>query len=155
MLYAFLKTLHLIGVVMLVGNAVVTLIWKLAADRTRHSSLIAFAQRLVILTDWWFTVGGVILLMLGGYGAAAVAHLDLVRIAWLLWGQVLLVVSGALWAGVLVPAQIQQVRQARAFAEGRPIPEGYWQAGRRWTIWGILATALLVVAIALMVFKPL
>lgn len=92
--------------------------------------------------------------MLGGYGAAAVAHLDLWRLDWLLWGQVLLVLSGALWLGILVPAQIQQGRQARAFAEGEPIPEGYWQAGWRWTVWGILATLLLAVAIALMVFKP-
>ena len=73
MLYATLKTLHLIGVVLLVGNAIVTLIWKLAADRTRDPRILACAQRLVVVTDWWFTVGGVVLLALGGYGAALVA----------------------------------------------------------------------------------
>ena len=51
MLYAGLKTLHLIGVVLLVGNAIVTLIWKLAADRTRDPRVLVFAQRLVVITD--------------------------------------------------------------------------------------------------------
>ena len=41
MFYAGLKTLHLIGVVLLVGNAIVTLIWKLAADRTRDPRILA------------------------------------------------------------------------------------------------------------------
>ncbi|MGQ9658822.1 MAG: DUF2269 family protein [Thermochromatium sp.] len=154
MLYASLKTLHLIGVVLLVGNAIVTLIWKRAADRTRDPHLLAFAQRLVVLTDWWFTVGGVVLLVLGGYGAALVAGLEVFRIGWLVWGQVLLALSGVLWAGVLIPAQISQGRQARSFVVSGEIPESYWQEGRRWTLWGILATALLVVAIGLMVIKP-
>ena len=60
-------------------NAIVTLIWKLAADRTRDRQVLAFAQRLVVITDAWFTVGGVVLLALGGYGAAFVARL---RRAW-------------------------------------------------------------------------
>ena len=154
MLYAGLKTLHLIGVVLLVGNAIVTLIWKLAADRTRDPRILACAQRLVVVTDWWFTVGGVMLLALGGYGAALVAGLDVLNVGWLVWGQVLLALSGALWAGVLVPAQIRQSRQARAFAESGEIPASYWRAGRRWAVWGVVATGLLLVAIGVMVAKP-
>jgi uncharacterized membrane protein len=154
MLYTGLKTLHLIGVVLLVGNAIVTLIWKLAADRTRDPRVLAFAQRLVVITDGWFTVGGVVLLALGGYGAALVAGLDVLNVGWLVWGQVLLALSGALWAGVLIPAQIRQGRQARAFAESGEIPASYWRAGRRWAVWGVVATGLLVAAIGVMVAKP-
>lgn len=34
LLYDLLKAVHLFGVVPLVGNVIVTLIWKLGADRT-------------------------------------------------------------------------------------------------------------------------
>jgi len=72
----------------------------------------------------------------------------------LVWGQVLLALSGALWAGVLVPAQIHQGRQARAFVASGEIPVSYWRAGRRWAVWGVVATALLLIAIWVMVAKP-
>ncbi len=62
--------MHLFGVVLLVGNVIVTLVWKLGADRTGEPSVIAFGQRLVTLTDWWFTLGGVVLILIGGFGAA-------------------------------------------------------------------------------------
>lgn len=154
MLYAALKSLHVLGVVLLVGNAIVTLIWKVAANRTGDRRIIAFGQRLVTLTDWWLTVGGVVLVILGGYGAAGVAHMDVFGQRWLIWGQILLALSGALWAFILVPAQIRQARQARGFADGGEIPETYWRDDRRWSRWGILATLILIAAIWLMVEKP-
>ena len=154
MLYSFLKSLHLLGVVLLLGNAVVTLVWKMAADRSRNPVLIAFGQRLVTLTDWWFTVGGVSLLMVGGYGAAWVAGLDLLGVAWLIWGQVLLVLSGAIWILVLVPAQIRQSHQAACFAVDGRIPPRFWLDARRWVGWGLLSIAPLVIAIWLMSLKP-
>jgi uncharacterized membrane protein len=154
MLYTILKILHVIGVVALVGNAVVTLIWKLAADRNGDPRVVAFAQRSVTLTDWWFTVGGVVLIALGGYGAAAVAGLQLFDTGWLVWGQVLFGISGILWVLILIPAQIRQARQARAFAASGEIPSSYWQDARRWVFWGIIATMTLLGAIGVMIAKP-
>ncbi|MBK5964938.1 hypothetical protein CCR95_12810 [Thiocystis minor] len=155
MSYTLLKTLHLLGVVLLVGNVIVTLVWKLAADRSGDPRVVAFGQRLVTLTDWWFTVGGVVLILLGGYGAALVAGLDLLAVRWLLWGQVLFGLSGLLWVGILIPAQIRQARQARDFAAGGEIPASYWRDARRWTGWGILAIVPLLGALWLMIAKPI
>ena len=154
MLYSILKTFHVVGVVALVGNAVVTLVWKMAADRHADPRVVAFAQRSVTLTDWWFTVGGVILIALSGYGAAALAGLQPFAVGWLIWGQVLLGVSGTLWAFILIPAQIRQARQARGFATGGEVHASYWRDARRWVYWGIIATLPLLGAIWVMVAKP-
>ncbi|NEV64845.1 DUF2269 domain-containing protein [Thiorhodococcus minor] len=154
MLYAVLKALHILGVVLLVGNAIVTLVWKMAADRTGSASVIAFAQQLVTLTDWRFTVGGVVVIMLTGFGAAGIAGIDLLGPRWLVWGEGLLLLSGALWAFILVPAQIRQAHQARIFAKTGEIPSSYWRDVRRWNRWGLLATTLLIGAIWVMVAKP-
>jgi len=58
MTYLVMKTLHLVGVILLMGNVTVTFIWKLFADRTRNPEIVAFAQRLVGWNDWAFTVWG-------------------------------------------------------------------------------------------------
>ena len=154
MLYDVFKMLHVLGVVVLVGNVTVTAFWKVFADRTGDPRLIAHAQHMVTVTDWVFTLGGIVLIYGGGFGAALVAGLDPFEPGWLLWGQLLFAVSGVIWLGVLVPAQVRQARQARAFAAGGAIPEAYRRDGRRWLVWGIVATVPLVAAIWVMVAKP-
>ncbi|MCF7979787.1 MAG: DUF2269 domain-containing protein [Chromatiaceae bacterium] len=154
MLYTVLKAVHLLGVVLLVGNVIVTLVWKLGADRTGEPSVIAFGQRLVTLTDWWLTLGGVVLILIGGYGAAWVAGLDPFRVYWLLAGQILFGISGLLWALILIPAQIRQARQAISFEATGVIPTEYWRDAQRWTWWGILAIVPLLGAIWIMIEKP-
>jgi uncharacterized membrane protein len=116
--------------------------------------VVAFGQRLVTLTDWWFTLGGIVLVFLGGFGAAGSIGMNPFGSRWLLWGEALFVLSGAIWMVILIPAQIRQARQARDFANGGEIPESYWRDARRWLVWGIIATLPLVAAIWVMVDKP-
>lgn len=153
-LYLIFKFLHILGVVMLVGNVTVTAVWKVFADRTREVTVVAFGQRLVTITDWCLTVGGIVLLVIGGYGAAMVSNLDLLGARWLVWGQVLLAISGLIWMAILIPAQMLQGKAARSFANGGEIPESYRRDARRWLFWGIVATVPLVAALWVMVFKP-
>jgi uncharacterized membrane protein len=67
MSYNAFKMIHLLGVVVFLGNIIVTALWKALADRTADPPVIAFAQRLVTLTDWIFTAGGALLIVIGGY----------------------------------------------------------------------------------------
>ncbi|WP_270936171.1 DUF2269 family protein [Falsiroseomonas oryzae] len=155
MAYDVLKTLHLLGVVLLIGNVTVTSIWKLYADRTRDPRTIAFAQRLVTITDWFFTFWGIVLLIAGGYGAAWVAGMDPLRDDWLVWSEALFVVAGVIWLFLLVPIQVRQARMARGFAAGGEIPPAYFRLGRQWIVWGLVATVPLVAATWIMVRKGL
>ena len=59
------KVVHLFGVSLFLGNIIVTGEWKVLADRTGEPRVIAYAQRLVTLTDWIFTAGGVALILIG------------------------------------------------------------------------------------------
>jgi len=123
------------------------------ADRTGNPPIIAYAQRLVTLTDWVFTLGGGVLLLIGAYGMAAVAGLDLRQI-WLVSGQALFVISGLICVVVLIPTQIVLAREARVFASGGTIPESYWRHGRRWMVWGSIVTIVPLANLYFMVFKP-
>jgi uncharacterized membrane protein len=154
MLYEIAKTVHVIGVILLVGNVSATAIWKLFADRTGDPKIMAFAQKLVTYTDFSLTLWGIILIVGGGYAAALIGELDLVGQGWLLYGQLLFVVSGALWLGILLPLQIRQARAAKRFGESSEVHEQYWRDCRSWIIWGLVATVPLVAGIWVMIAKP-
>jgi uncharacterized membrane protein len=138
--YLGFKVIHLLGVVLFLGNIIVTGVWKMMADRTREPSTIAYAQRLVTITDWVFTPGGIVFILIGAYGMVAVGGLDPFGATWLIWGQGLFIASGVIWVLILIPTQVAQARMARAFAHGSSIPAHYWQLGRRWMIWGTIAS---------------
>lgn len=152
--YLLLKTLHITGAILFLGNIIITGWWKVMADRTRNPAIVAFAQRQVTLTDFVFTAGGVVLVAIGGIGNAQLHGMDYLHINWMskvLW---LFTISGVLWVAVLIPVQIKQERMAREFAVSGVIPEQYWVLGRIWGVAGTLATITPLAALYWMVYKP-
>jgi uncharacterized membrane protein len=152
--YNLLKFIHVLGVVILVGNVTITAYWKVLADLTKDARIIAHAQHGVTNADWIFTLLGIALVMIGGYGAALVKDLPLFSSFWLIAGQILFGISGLIWLGLLVPLQIRQARAARKFADGGEVPADYWRDAKTWLVWGLIATVPLVAAIYVMVDKP-
>lgn len=152
--YLALKSVHLLGVVLSVGNIVVTGWWKVAADRTRDPAIVAFAQRQVTATDWVFTLGGMVLVAVGGIGNAWLADLPLTT-GWTGVGNGLFLLSGVVWVAILIPVQMRQHRMALGFADGGPIPPHYWRLCRQWIFWGTVATLLPLAVIPVMVWKAL
>ena len=152
--YFLLKSLHILGAVIFLGNIIVTGWWKVMADRTQNPIIVAFAQRQITLTDFIFTAGGVVLILATGIGNAILHQLNYWNIGWLAWGMGLFIVSGIIWGAVLIPIQIKQARMARDFADGGTIPDEYWQLGKLWMIFGTVATVLPLINIYWMVFKP-
>ncbi len=147
-------SLHILGVVLFVGNIIVTALWKTLADRTRNPPVVAYAQRLVTVTDIAFTATGVLLIIVAGqvmareYGGVFGGPL------WLTLGWSLFIASGVIWLLALIPIEVMQERLARSFRDGTTIPDRYWRLSRLWTIFGVIATALPLINIYLMVFKP-
>jgi len=151
--YLGLKLLHVFGAVLFLGNIIVTGWWKIMANRTREPRIIAFAQRQVTLTDYFFTAGGVLLLLAAGYASANLAGMNTTATPWMARGSILFGLSGVIWVAILIPIQIRQSRMAKAFAAGEPIPTEYWRLCRLWNFWGIIATLLPVSVLYFMVFK--
>lgn len=153
-MYEFFKSLHILGLVLMAGNVTVTALWKVFADRTGKTQIISFAQWLVTVTDFSFTLSGGFLMVVGGYGAAFVGHVSLFATPWLVLGQVMMAVAGAIWVGILVPIQIRQARWAQDFAIIGDVPEEYNKASATWLIWGLISTVPLLAGLYLMVAKP-
>ena len=154
MSYEMLKMIHVIGAIMMVGNILVTAVWKIRADRTNSPQVIAFAQRLVTLTDFIFTLPGAVLLIATGDYIAYVLMSDSWSITWIFWGRILFITSGLIWLLILVPVQIKQAKLAHSFADGDKIPAQYWHLNRTWVTAGSLAVILPLIAVVLMIIKP-
>lgn len=148
------KLMHVLGVILLLGNITVTAVWKVFADRTRNSGIVAFGQRMVTGTDFGLTVPGIVLTMIGGYGAMFEARYDFPGPQWLVWSQLCFIAAGIVWLGILIPIQVKQARMAREFSGVGPVPEAYRRLARRWLLWGLIATVPLVSALYLMIAKP-
>jgi len=146
--------LHVLGVILFLGNIVVTAMWKVLADRTKSPPVIAYAQRLVTITDVTFTTTGVILIIVAGQVLAGDYGGVFSGPSWLTWGWSLFIAAGVVWLAVLVPIEVQQERLARRFRDGGEIPDRYWRLSKLWAVSGGLATVLPLVTLYLMVFKP-
>ena len=144
---------HLVGVVLFLGNIVVTAVWKALADRTRSPAVVAYAQRLVTITDFAFTAPGAALIAISGPVLAD----DLGGVGgpgWLTVGFALFIASGVIWAGALIPIQVAQARMARRFRTEDVVPPGYWRLATLWAVFGTIATLLPFANLYLMIVKP-
>ena len=153
--YLLFKLLHILGIVLFLGNIIITGWWKVMADKTKHPLIIAFAQRQVTLTDFVFTAGGAGLVLVTGLINAMSLNSDYLSINWISWGYWMFIISGLIWALILIPVQIKQARMAKLFEEGKEIPELYWKLGRIWIFFGITATLIPLANLYFMVYKPL
>jgi uncharacterized membrane protein len=153
-MYEIFKSLHILGLILMAGNVTVTALWKVFADRTNKTQIMAFAQWLVTVTDFSFTLSGGFLMVIGGYGAAYVGNLSLFETPWLVLGQLMLMLAGAVWLGILVPIQIRQARWAQDFAVIGEVTAAYRQDSRTWLVWGLLSTVPLLAGLYVMVAKP-
>ena len=154
--YEWHKILHLVGVIMFLGNITVSACWVYLAQRSNGTAFIAFAIRSVNTMDAWFTRPGVFLVVLSGltlsdhwggpYGKS-----------WNIMGMVLLVLSGLIWFSMLVPCQnkiLKHIGDADGSASNGTLSLELRSMLGKWFTWGAMATVLPILALIVMMIKP-
>jgi uncharacterized membrane protein len=154
-MYIALKVLHVAAVVIFLGNLVTGILWKMHGDQTEDPVIIRHTVAGLIRADRWFTIPGVVLILIGGFGAAMVGGLPLIRTKWILIGIVLFTLSGAAYMGRVVPLQRRMLQVARSGVEtGQLDWEKYRALTRSWNVWGTIALLTPVLAMIAMIAKP-
>jgi uncharacterized membrane protein len=151
--YLLLKSLHIFGVILFLGNIIVTGFWKVYADKSKDWQIISFSQRLVSYTDIFFTTLGVLIIIVTGL-LMAKNYGDYWRIKWIAWGLGLFIASGIIWVVVLIPMQVVLHRMTNQFVDTKTVPLQYWMYEKIWLIFGVAATVLPLFNLYWMVFKP-
>ncbi len=154
MIYLSLKFLHIVGAILFLGNIITGAFWKAHADKTRDPTIMAHALDGIMKSDRIFTMPGVFMILLAGFGAAGVARLSF-RAIWLAGGIVLFVLTAIVFMARVGPLQRQMRDLARSSPDSASFDwPGYERLSRSWAVWGSMAVLLPLVAAGLMVFKP-
>ena len=153
-MYLTWKVLHVIGVVLFLGNIITGVFWAYHAGRTRDPKIIAHAFEGITRSDRWFTMPGVTLLTIAGLAAAITGGFPILRTGWVFWGLVLLIISGLSFMFSVGPLQRKITALARAGNTGQFDWARYESLHRSWAIWGSVATLAPLIALVLMILKP-
>jgi uncharacterized membrane protein len=147
--------LHVAGAAMLIGNAVLMAVWLSVAGFAGSDEAKRRAARAVNHGDVWFTVPGVTLLLLNGLamvGGRYEGPSAFITVPFIGLGLVLLSLTGIVWALRLVPSQLAMHRLTSG-----PGPLDAVVFRRHlitWSAWGVVATALPLLAVLVMTTKP-
>ena len=112
-MYLALKLLHVVAVIVFLGNIFTGLFWHAHAARTRDPKLLAHTMDGIIRSDRWFTLPGVVAIIAAGVALAIYGHFPLLRTPWILWTLVLFAISGIVFSVRVAPMQ------RRAEGDGR------------------------------------
>jgi uncharacterized membrane protein len=154
MLYLLLKALHVVSVVLFLGNIITGMFWKFHADRTGDLRARALALDGIIKSDRIFTTPNVFIIVLTGVATAYSAGIPILSTPWILGSIILFGMSGGAFAFV-APLQKKLLANVQAGIAGQWDRAGYELLSRRWTVWGAIATGAPLIAVFLMVIKPL
>lgn len=151
MIYLIWKLLHVIAVILFMGNITVAPFWKSAADRTKDRIKIADTMKNIIRADRFFTMPAVTFLIIFGFGAQMTAGYEM-ETPWIMWGLVMVIISAIAFMAKVVP--LQKKMYALASDENKFNWEEYQKLSKQWNIWGSIATLAPYIAVILMVLKP-
>jgi uncharacterized membrane protein len=154
MLYLILKLVHVLAVIIFVGNITVGILWKSRADSTRDPRIIAHTISTIMAGDRVFTIPAIIFILIAGFGAAGVAHINVLTTGWTLWGLGFLIIAGICFGPI---ARAQRALSEVALAgvkSGTMDWTRYEQLSARWNVFGTTATIAPILAVIVMVLKP-
>jgi uncharacterized membrane protein len=142
-----LKLIHVLAAVVAVGANVSSVFWLRRAGRDRERLI--FVIGTVRAIDRGVANPGYIVLLGSGLLMVASGPFPLGS-GWILAALALYVFTALLGVTLFAPA----IRRQLAEAERDPTSEAYAATARRSTVLGLMTTAIVVVILALMVFKP-
>ena len=90
-------------------------------------------------------------LVIFGFGAQMTAGYD-IDIPWIMWGLIMIIISGIVFMAKVVPLQKKMYALA---SDGNKFSwEEYEKLSKQWNIWDSVATLAPYVALVVMVLKP-
>jgi uncharacterized membrane protein len=154
-MYLFLKLLHIASVVAFLGNITTGLFWHAHAVRTRDPRILHHAMDGIIRSDRWFTLPGVLLIIVTGVLTAMKGGYPLLGTTWIAWSLALFTVSGIIYGVKLAPLQVKLRALAREGLVGGTFDHAkYASLTHQWDAWGLASFLTPLAAMVLMVLKP-
>lgn len=146
---ALLYLALVLGLVIFLGNIIVTGFWLIMSERSRSQDVLRHAAKVVNWADVYFTAPGVYLIVLSGLVLAE--RFGGHSTGWILAATITFALSGVVWLLALIPTQNRMVKLASA---PDTLDHGFHRLLHKWYIWGSIATVLPPASVALTVVRP-
>lgn len=152
--YLVFKLIHILAVILFLGNIFTGLFWMYQANKTHNLSIINHTMKGIILSDRFFTVPGVIIIVAAGFGGAIHNHMPLLRTGWIFWSIVLFTISGIAYSWKLAPAQKKIYKFTMVDKDDPEFNWGHYKKlYREWDFWSLVSILTPIAALVLMVLK--
>lgn len=145
--------LHIVGVVIFLGNIITAAFWKIRADINGTPSFIHQTVKNVMLADIIFTLPGLLIIIVSGILLAMQAGYSISGVNWLTLSLILFALTGIVWLAILIPLQRKMIHSSYQSINTGAISKEYKLDSRNWAIYGITATLLPIVILYVMISK--
>ena len=153
-LFQIILAIHILSAVVLIGNLITSAFWKVRGDQTSNLETIASTCRALLRADYMFTIPGIVVLWASGMLLVAFTGWQRFEQLWLGLSFVLLIVVTIIWLVALLPMQRRMARLTQESLSRGQLDQAYSRASRRWSMFGGIATLLVVIILFLMVLRP-
>ena len=152
--YSYLKLIHLIAVMLFLGNIITGLFWMHIAVKTKDLKIINFTMKGIIKADRYFTIPGVIIITAGGFLAAIYGHLPILKTGWIFWSIIMFSISGLAFSFKLAPLQkkiynLTLNNETATDFDWHNFSKVFFQ----WDLWGFIALVTPLAAFVMMTLK--
>ncbi len=152
--YLWLKSAHILAVVLFLGNTITGLFWKRHADRSKEAALMVHALRGITRSDYWITLPSAAAILVTGFGLTGVGRIGVLTTGWVWKSGLLLAASGVIYGLFVAPLQKRLEKLAAAGLQSGQVDwPVYRRTSRWWEFWGAVAVVAPLVALHLMVTK--
>ena len=151
MIYNIWKLIHVLAAIVFLGNITAGIFWKMQAEKTKDAMKIAETFKNLTKADRIFTMPSVTLLILFGLGTAMQGNLSLVETSWILWPEILIIISAYAFMAKVSPVQ-KKIAKLASDTENFKWDE-YKKLSKQWNFWGTIAVAAPYIAVIFMVLK--
>ncbi len=149
--FTFYKLLHIIGVILFLGNITIGLFWMRIAVKTADAKILAHSLKGIIASDMIFTIPGVIFIATAGLMTAMVGLYPIMKTGWIVWSMTLFVLSGI--AFIFKVSPLQKKMYALVSSSDSYDQTKFRSLYLAWNIWGMIALVLPIAAAVMMVLK--
>lgn len=152
-LYFFVKYLHVLGAIVILGTGTGIAFFMLMAHRSGEAAFIARTASIVVIADMLFTLTAVLLQPVTGGLLMMLSSTGFTEL-WISASLGLYAAAGLFWVPVIF-MQIEMRDLARTAAAGNAaLPPRYFALFRRWFLFGIPGFGSVMLILWLMITKP-
>jgi uncharacterized membrane protein len=150
---AWLKVVHVLAVVVLLGNLLMAPFWRKRLAALGGVQARAAANRSVRVADLIFTLPGWVVVL--ATGIMLIIYRDMgIRGGWLHLSLLLFLGWLIFWHILVLRARKAMIAQAEEAASGGQAPPELAQHERQWQQWSYVAAGIAVLILILMVIQP-